>query len=335
MLQHPRGVAERLASLKVVLLGHPDVLQRDLAVLDHLERDLVLDLLDAEAGRGLVLDDEALDLVVGDVARPDDRDVAPGRVADPPLLAVEDPGVALALRRRRQAAGRPGTHQRLGQAEAADLLEAGHRRQPLLLLLLRSRGVDGAHGQAVVDAEEGRDRRVDARHLHRDQAEQQRTSASAPVSLHSQAAEIQLLERRQQFERECVLDPVLVDDRRDLGLHERTHLLQERAVPRRSRCRRAGRSRCSAPAAASVPCPFRSRASVFTGASTVMVISSFVVVSSVSTGDQSVKVFLSCALLGSVADVRPSNHFRTRRRGARGPWRAPPGSPSALPTTSM
>jgi hypothetical protein len=34
-----------------------------MAVLDDLERNLVLDLVDAEAGRGLVLDDEALDLV--------------------------------------------------------------------------------------------------------------------------------------------------------------------------------------------------------------------------------------------------------------------------------
>ena len=77
-----------------------------MAVLDDLERDLVLDLLDAEAGRGLVLDDEALDLIVGDIARPDDRDVAPRRVADPPLLAVEDPGVALALRGGSQTAAR-------------------------------------------------------------------------------------------------------------------------------------------------------------------------------------------------------------------------------------
>jgi len=34
-------------------------------VLDNLERDLVLDFLDAEAGRRLVLDDESLDLIVG------------------------------------------------------------------------------------------------------------------------------------------------------------------------------------------------------------------------------------------------------------------------------
>src|SRR5207249_10220106 len=64
--------------------GDPAVLQRDLAVLDHLEGDLVLDLFDTEAGGGLVLDDEAVHLVVGDVACPDDRDVAPRRITDPP-----------------------------------------------------------------------------------------------------------------------------------------------------------------------------------------------------------------------------------------------------------
>src|SRR3954449_6195659 len=73
---------------------HPHVLHRDLAVLDHLERDLVLDLFDAEAGRGLVLDDEALHLVVAQVARPDDRNIAPRRVADPSLLAIENPDIA-------------------------------------------------------------------------------------------------------------------------------------------------------------------------------------------------------------------------------------------------
>src|SRR5882724_7920431 len=132
--QHSRGVAERFAGLEMVLFGHSAVVQRDQAILDHAERDLVLNLLDAEARRGLVLDNEAFDLVVSDVACPDDREVAPRRVTDPLLLAVENPGVAFTLRRRRQAAGRSGTHQRLGQAETADLFEASHRRQPLLLL---------------------------------------------------------------------------------------------------------------------------------------------------------------------------------------------------------
>ena len=69
-----------------------------MAVLHDLERDFVLNLINAETGRGLVLDDETFDLVVGDVARPDDRDVAPRRVADPALLAVKNPSIAVALR---------------------------------------------------------------------------------------------------------------------------------------------------------------------------------------------------------------------------------------------
>src|SRR6185295_13289481 len=117
---------EGLVDLEAVRLGNAAVFERDQSVLDDLQRDLVLDLLDAETGRRLVLDDEALHLVVAEVTRPDDRDVAPRRVADPFLLAVQDPGVAFALRRGGEAAARSGADQRLGEAEAADLLEARH-----------------------------------------------------------------------------------------------------------------------------------------------------------------------------------------------------------------
>ena len=41
-----------------------------MAVLDDLERNLVLNLFDAEGWRRLVLDDEALDSVVGEIPRP-------------------------------------------------------------------------------------------------------------------------------------------------------------------------------------------------------------------------------------------------------------------------
>src|SRR5271169_4742411 len=153
-LQHLRGVAERVAALEAVRFRNPNVLQRDVTVLNDLEGNLVLDLFDTEARRRLVLDDETLDLVVGNIARPNDRDIAPGSVADPPLLAIEDPGVALSLGGGQQAAARTRPHQWLGQAETADLLEARHRRQPLLLLLLRSVDINGAHRQADVHADE-------------------------------------------------------------------------------------------------------------------------------------------------------------------------------------
>src|ERR1700733_15208891 len=137
-----------------------------MAILDHLERNLVLDLLDPEAGRRFVLDDEALDLVIAEIARPDDGEVAPRGIADPAFLAIQDPGVALALRRRQQAAAGARANQRLRQAETADLLEACHRPKPFLLLLFRSVDVDRAHRQADMHANEGRDRWVDACELH-------------------------------------------------------------------------------------------------------------------------------------------------------------------------
>src|SRR5438309_10234837 len=99
-LQNFRGVAEGVAALETIFFGHAAIFQGDMPVLHDLERDLVLNLLHAKTGRGLVLDNEAFNLVVGDVARPDDRDVAPRRVADPALLAVKNPSIAVALRRR-------------------------------------------------------------------------------------------------------------------------------------------------------------------------------------------------------------------------------------------
>src|SRR5260370_17660075 len=89
--QHLRGVAERFVQLETVLFGYPAVVQCDQAVLYHLERDLVLNLLDAEARRGFVLDDKAFDLVVVEIARPDHENVAPPEIAHPLLLSVSVP----------------------------------------------------------------------------------------------------------------------------------------------------------------------------------------------------------------------------------------------------
>ena len=170
--QHARRVAERVVRLQPVFLRHATVLHLDHAVLDDLERNLVMNLFDAESGCRLVLDDEALDLVVRKIARPDDRDIAPWGIADPLLLAVEDPGVSFTFCRRRQSAGHAGANERFCQAEATDLLEPRHGRKPLLLLFLRAAEINRRHRQAAMDAEERRDRGIEARHLHRYEASQ-------------------------------------------------------------------------------------------------------------------------------------------------------------------
>ncbi len=192
----------------------------------------MLDLLDAEAGRRLVLDDEALHLIVAKIARPDDGEVAPWRVTDPTLLSIEYPGIALTLGRCCQTAARSRTDQRLGEAEAADLFPARHRRQPFLLLLLRSIEIDRAHGEAAVDAEEGAERCVGARQLHRDEAELLLATAGAAIALIAEPADTKVLDRWQQFERKRVIGPVLVNDRLDLGLHVGPHLLDQRFLLR-------------------------------------------------------------------------------------------------------
>src|SRR5713101_2511566 len=119
-LQNFRGVTEGVTTLKTVFFRHAHIFQSDVAVLHDLERDFVLNLINAEAGCRLVLDDETFNLVVGDIAGPDDRDVAPRRVADPALLAIENPGVAIALGGGQKSARRAGTDKRLRQTEAAD-----------------------------------------------------------------------------------------------------------------------------------------------------------------------------------------------------------------------
>src|SRR5260370_28193680 len=50
------------------------------------------------------------------------------------------------------------------------------------------------------------------------------TMASKPDQ--AKPAELQIAQRRQHFEWKCVVGPVLRDDRRDVGFHEPTHLIQ-------------------------------------------------------------------------------------------------------------
>src|SRR5205814_5680477 len=137
--------------------------------------NLVLDLVNAEAGRRLVLDNEALDLIIRNVTSPDDGDVAPGSVADPPFFAVENPDVALALRCRGQSTGGAGTHERLSKPEAADFLQPRHRREPLLLLLFRTVDVNRAHRQTRVHTEERREKPVGAGDLQHNKTQQSDT----------------------------------------------------------------------------------------------------------------------------------------------------------------
>src|SRR4051812_23503659 len=67
----------------------------------------MLDLFRFKSGRVFVLDNEAFDLVIGQVACPNDRYVAPSGIADPLLLAIEHPRIAFSFGSRQESTDAP------------------------------------------------------------------------------------------------------------------------------------------------------------------------------------------------------------------------------------
>jgi hypothetical protein len=141
-------------------------------------------------------------------------------VADPPLLPVEHPVVAVAPGRGREAAGDVRAVLRLGQREGPDRGEVGHAGQPAVPLLRRSAVVDAPERQPRVDAEEGPERRVDPRQLQRCEAAEQPGERRVAEALVGAANDVEVAQRRDEVARELRLRPVLVRDRANLALEE-------------------------------------------------------------------------------------------------------------------
>src|SRR5437588_533441 len=140
------------------------VAQADVRLPDRAERALAADHGGLVPGRRR-LHEEALDLPVLGVARPEDDDVGDGAVADPALGAVDHVLVPAPLGAGLQGDG-VGAVVGLGEGEGAEALGPGHRRQPALLLLLGAEHGDRAHRQPRLDAEEGAQAAVAAVELH-------------------------------------------------------------------------------------------------------------------------------------------------------------------------
>jgi hypothetical protein len=114
------SVLEAGGTRQPVLRRYPDVGQRDPGLPDRAERALAVDAPRLVAGCPL-LHQESLDLAVGDVPRPHDDDVGEHAQADPLLLPVDDPLVALAARRGLQGDG-VRTVLGFGEREGAQLV---------------------------------------------------------------------------------------------------------------------------------------------------------------------------------------------------------------------
>ena len=216
---------------------HPDVVQRDVRLPDRALTDLSGDQLGrvalGVAGQRLepvvvLLDDEALDLAVGDVAGPDDDQVGDVAVADPPLAPVEQPVVAVPPGRGRKAHGVRAVI-RLGQGERPDLVQPGHRGQPALLLLLGAEHVDRAHRETVLHTEEGVHAAVPTGQLERHHAGRQPGQPGTAVPSDRSAADAERSQLRHQLERELGPLPVVVDHRQHIGVDESPHAVADLA----------------------------------------------------------------------------------------------------------
>ncbi|EGJ74113.1 putative pimeloyl-CoA dehydrogenase, small subunit [Streptomyces sp. Tu6071] len=223
------GVGEGLRVLEPVGLGDADPVEREVGVLHAAQRDLVRDDVGAQARRA-VLHDEALDLVVGHVPRPHDEEIGEGAVADPLLLAVEHPRVALAARGRGEPGGGARADEGFGEGEGAELLPAGHRGQPPRLLLLRAAGPYRAHRQLGVHPEEGGERRVDARHLHAEQPPEEAAAGRYADVVALLTGDPQLGDAPAQADRAAPGLPQFIGVRRDLGAQELPYAIQEFAL---------------------------------------------------------------------------------------------------------
>ncbi len=191
-----------------------DLVEHDIRVLHDPQPDLVRDLGGGVAG-AVRLDDEALDLLVRDVPRPDQGEVRNGAGADPALGAVDHPFPALQPCRGGQPAGDVRAVVRLGQGKGADLRQGGQARQPARLLFLGAELVDHADDQLVVDPHEGREGHIGAGHLDVHEALEQLGRA-----VRLQAAQAVLAELGEQPEGEFLTVPVVDRGRPDPGLEE-------------------------------------------------------------------------------------------------------------------
>src|SRR6185437_10669816 len=108
--------------------------------------------------------------------------------------------------------GRIGAAVRLGEAEAADELSAGHARKILLLLLLGAEGMNRVHAERGLHRDEAADAGVAALELLTDQAVADGVEAGAAVALERRAEEAEAGELRNQVSREVVLLETLLDD---------------------------------------------------------------------------------------------------------------------------
>src|SRR5262249_30120411 len=212
--------------------GDTAVLETDRCILDDAQCHLVLHLFRRET-RCAFFDHESLDLIVVDVASPDDRQVCKGRVADAPFLPVQAPVLAATLGRRGKATRGTGANIGLRQTECADFLSPLHRRQPTLFLLIRTAKIDRSHRKTAMNAVERCDGAIDAGELHHHETVNKRALTQAAKSAVWRARDPKFAVVADEFERKLGPTPVLVNNGRYFLFRERPHTTEQSLIRRR------------------------------------------------------------------------------------------------------
>jgi hypothetical protein len=111
----------------------------------------------------------------------------------------------------------------LGEGEGAELLQARHRGQPALLLLLRAEHGDRPHRQPRLHAQPRPQAAVTAIELHVDEPAADRVQPRTAVPLDVLADDPQLAQPTDQRPRKLGSLPVTADDRQHLVVDEGPH----------------------------------------------------------------------------------------------------------------
>ena len=152
-------------------------------------------------------------------ARPDDGHIGDAAVGDPGLLAVEDPGIAVAARGGAHAGG-IGSEIGLGQAEASDGLAALQGGEPLLLLLLAAVGEDGVHDERALHGDEAAHAGIDALEFLHDEAVLGIAHAGAAVAFEVGAEEAEVGHFRYDLGGKAPVAEAIADQRQNAFLGE-------------------------------------------------------------------------------------------------------------------
>ena len=204
--QHDRGVLESVGARQYGVKRNSYIGQGNAGLVHGAQRALARHGLAVVSRQRLV--DQKPTHVAAVVAGPDHGHIADRTVADPLLLAVDDPFIAVTV-----GGGLEGHRVRavvgFGQGEGAEFLGPGQRHQPGGFLLVAAEHGDAAQGESALHGHDGAHRTVTAGDLHVHQAGGERRHRGEAGAFDAVGEQVELTEATSQVQRIFRLIPGL------------------------------------------------------------------------------------------------------------------------------